>query len=153
MLAALLASLALVVAAPQGSPSSTTLTAGGADAAYPAPSADAGPIVQLHPNGNVKKCVDVAGGKFTDGTPVQIYDCNDKAPQRWSLARGDGTVKLTGTNYCLDAGSAYPPNMTDTDASNGAQTHIAACNGGATQRWFYTDDDRIALTVCATRRR
>ncbi len=43
--------------------------------------------------------------------------------------------------------------MTDTDASNGAQTHIAACNGGATQRWFYTDDDRIALTVCPTRRR
>lgn len=71
MLAALLASLALVAAAPQGSPS-PSLSGGGADSAYPAPTDNSGLSTQLHPNGNPAKCVDVAGSKFQDGTSVQM---------------------------------------------------------------------------------
>ena len=29
---------------------------------------------QLHPNGNTSKCLDVQGGVFANGTPVQVCD-------------------------------------------------------------------------------
>ena len=56
------------------------------------------------------KCLDVHGAIFANGSPVQVYDCNGTAAQRWVLTRsptGPGTqVRVAGTNYCLDAGAS-----------------------------------------------
>ncbi|EAU88001.2 G-X-X-X-Q-X-W domain-containing protein [Coprinopsis cinerea okayama7 len=60
---------------------------------------------QVVPNGNTRKCMDVRGNALENGTPVQIYDCNDTDAQRWLLSFGSTQVRLAGTNFCLDAGS------------------------------------------------
>lgn len=79
----------------------------------------------IHPNGNVNKCLDVRGGVMANGTPVQMsvcpflglvstclmksacsYDCNGTQAQKWVIKRGGQQIKVSGTNFCLDAGSS-----------------------------------------------
>jgi len=92
----------------------------------------------INPNGNPNKCLDVKGGVFANGTPVQIYDCNGSQAQMWSIIRGSGMVHLSGTNYCLDAGSS---------PGNGAKMKIWTCYEGlAAQQWYWTDNNHIMLT-------
>jgi hypothetical protein len=96
---ALLSTLALAAAQDCPPPSSTTTP----------PPAATGTV--LHPNGDAKKCLDVQGANFANGTPVQLWDCNGTPAQAWTLQRGAGKVKLAenGTNFCLDAGTSEPP--------------------------------------------
>ncbi|KAL1742405.1 ricin B lectin domain-containing protein [Schizophyllum fasciatum] len=90
----------------------------------------------LHPNRNSGKCLAPAGGA-ANGTPVDITDCDGSSAQNWVLARGGTSVKLAGTNFCLDAGS---------DITNGAGMKLWQCYAGlAQQTWYYTDDNRIAV--------
>ncbi|TFK37401.1 G-X-X-X-Q-X-W domain-containing protein [Crucibulum laeve] len=92
---------------------------------------------QIFPNFSVTKCLDVRGAVFANGTPVQIYDCNNTPAQRWFVNRGSTKVQLANTNFCLDAGSS---------PADGAGMKIWQCYDGlAAQQWFYTDDNRIAL--------
>jgi hypothetical protein len=76
----------------------------------------------LNPNLNFNKCLDVRGGVFANGTPVQMlvllnssfsshilntfhsYDCNGTGAQKWVINRGNTKVRVNGTNFCLDAG-------------------------------------------------
>jgi hypothetical protein len=79
----------------------------------------------LNPNLNLNKCLDVRGGVFANGTPVQMfvlspsfythvlilchsYDCNGTGAQKWVINRGNTKVRVNGTNFCLDAGSSVP---------------------------------------------
>ncbi|KAG6846985.1 hypothetical protein H0H93_010743 [Arthromyces matolae] len=92
----------------------------------------------IHPNGDTSMCLDVRGGIFADGTPVQIYECNGSAAQMWNINNGT-TIVQTHINgkYCLDAGS---------DPANGVGMKIWTCYDGLpAQTWYYTDDKRIAL--------
>ncbi|KAF9457289.1 G-X-X-X-Q-X-W domain-containing protein [Collybia nuda] len=92
----------------------------------------------INPNGNNNKCLDVRGAVFANGTPVQIYDCNGSGAQNWIVNRGNTKVQVAGTNFCLDAGSS---------PGNGVGMKIWTCYSGlAAQAWYYTDDNRIALT-------
>ncbi|RDB27192.1 Endo-1,4-beta-xylanase A [Hypsizygus marmoreus] len=94
--------------------------------------------VVLHPNGNTKKCVDVRGAAFANGTPVQIYDCNGTPAQKWVINRANTKVKLANTNFCLDAGS---------NPANAVGMKIWTCYDNLpAQAWYYTDDNRIAVT-------
>ncbi|WP_328929447.1 family 16 glycosylhydrolase [Streptomyces sp. NBC_00190] len=70
------------------------------------------------------KCVDVAGAATANGTPVQLYDCNGTAAQRWSLA-GDGTIRALGK--CLDVASG--------GTADGTKVQLWDCNGTAAQQW------------------
>ncbi|KAJ3561320.1 hypothetical protein NP233_g10267 [Leucocoprinus birnbaumii] len=91
---------------------------------------------QIHPNYDDTKCLDVRGSKYTDGTPVDIFDCNGTAAQNWVIQPGTTQVKLAGKNFCLDAGSP----------KNGSKMKIWTCYPGLpAQTWYYTDDKRIAL--------
>ncbi|KAF8157229.1 ricin B lectin domain-containing protein [Crassisporium funariophilum] len=91
----------------------------------------------IHPGFNTAKCLDVRGAKYANGTPVQIYDCNNTPAQRWTINRGSTKVQLAGTNFCLDAGSS---------PANGVGLKIWQCYDNlAAQSWYYTDDNRIAL--------
>lgn len=63
--------------------------------------------IQLHPKGNSGWCAEVRGGTFADGTPVQVAQCNGSAAQKFQLVRNAaGQVKVSGTNFCLDAGTS-----------------------------------------------
>ncbi|RDB19628.1 Extracellular exo-alpha-L-arabinofuranosidase [Hypsizygus marmoreus] len=101
------------------------------------------PNYQSRPNfinpgeNNPNKCLDVRGNVQANGTPVQIYDCNGSGAQRWSILRGNTTVRLSGTDFCLDAGST---------PGNGIGMKIWKCYDNLpAQQWYYTDDNRIAL--------
>ncbi|KDQ25612.1 carbohydrate-binding module family 13 protein, partial [Pleurotus ostreatus PC15] len=93
--------------------------------------------VPIHPNRNGSKCMDVRGGTLANGTPVQIYDCNGTAAQKWIVQKGQTKVRLAGTNFCLDAGS---------NPGNSIRMKIWTCYDNLpAQEWYYTDDNRIAL--------
>ncbi|KAH6871963.1 G-X-X-X-Q-X-W domain-containing protein [Coprinopsis sp. MPI-PUGE-AT-0042] len=81
------------------------------------------------------KCLDVRGGVFQNGTPVQIYDCTTSPQQYWVYHRGIGQVRVKGTNFCLDSGS---------DPINGSQMKIWECYENLpAQTWFRTWDSRL----------
>ncbi|WP_031160656.1 lectin [Streptomyces durhamensis] len=70
------------------------------------------------------KCLDVAGASSTNGTAVQLYDCNGTAAQQWTVG-SDGTIRALGK--CLD--------VTGNSTANGARLQLWDCGGGANQKW------------------
>lgn len=70
------------------------------------------------------KCLDVKGGKATNGTQIQLYTCNGSVAQSWILQK-DGQFRALGK--CLDN---YRNAGTD-----GNKISLYDCNGGASQRW------------------
>lgn len=77
--------------------------------------------IAIHPNGNLSVCLDVAGNMQANGTPVQVYECNGSAAQKWIINRANTKVQLSGTNFCLDAGSV---------PGNGVKMKICESGGG-----------------------
>jgi beta-glucanase (GH16 family) len=73
------------------------------------------------------KCVDVAGATPANGTPVQLYDCNSTAAQRWTVA-SDGSIRALGK--CLD--------VTGNGTADGSTAQLWDCTGAANQRWTVT---------------
>lgn len=70
------------------------------------------------------KCLDVNGGNTSDGTRVQIWDCNGSFAQAWAV-QVDGTVRLGGK--CLD--------LVGGGTANGTLTQLWSCHGGGNQFW------------------
>ncbi|KAL0952159.1 hypothetical protein HGRIS_008775 [Hohenbuehelia grisea] len=95
---------------------------------------------KLHPNGKNDKCIEYRGEFPSNGAPVQIFDCdkskNKNNAQLWELKEGRTSVKVAGTNFCLDATDGL---------DDGAKLQIWECNDKPQQRWFYTQDKRLAL--------
>ncbi|WP_310741178.1 ricin-type beta-trefoil lectin domain protein [Microbispora sp. H10670] len=77
------------------------------------------------------RCVDVTGASQTDGTQVQIWDCNGQNNQTWSSTSAS-EIRVYG-NKCLDAGGT----------GNGAKIQIYACHGGTNQKWRVNSDGSI----------
>ncbi|MEV6171114.1 ricin-type beta-trefoil lectin domain protein [Streptomyces sp. NPDC051954] len=77
------------------------------------------------------KCLDVAGGKKDNGTPVQLYTCNNTAAQQWQLhGYGDGYALYNlNAQKCLDVQSS--------NNANGTKIQIWACNGSKAQQWDF----------------
>lgn len=70
------------------------------------------------------KCVDVNAAETTDGTAIQLYDCNDSVAQKWTVGT-DGTVKALGK--CLD--------VTASGTADGVKVQLYTCNGTGAQKW------------------
>ncbi|WP_277752735.1 RICIN domain-containing protein [Streptomyces sp. L2] len=90
------------------------------------------------------KCLDVQGSGKTNGTPVQIYTCNDTSAQRWQVFGDDGGYALRNINAqkCLDVKSS--------DDANGTKIQIWTCNGSAAQRWNFDAHAASELRNAAT---
>ncbi|MBX7551193.1 RICIN domain-containing protein [Streptomyces sp. tea 10] len=76
------------------------------------------------------KCLDVQGSGTANGTPVQIYTCNNSAAQEWKFwGAYDGGYALYNTNArkCLDVKSG--------NDANGTKIQIWTCNGSPAQQW------------------
>ncbi|WNO77095.1 ricin-type beta-trefoil lectin domain protein [Streptomyces sp. AM8-1-1] len=74
-------------------------------------------------------CLDVAGGAKTNGTPIQIYTCNNGAAQQWTLEGSEDDLHLrnVGSQKCLDvAGNA---------SANGTKIQISDCYKSKGQSW------------------
>ncbi|MGW3044380.1 ricin-type beta-trefoil lectin domain protein [Kitasatospora sp. NPDC001159] len=76
------------------------------------------------------KCVDIAGANSTNGTAVQLYDCNGSNAQNWSF-KPDGSLRALGS--CLDA--------TGRGTANGTPLQIWECGNGAPQQTFVPRPD------------
>jgi len=68
--------------------------------------------------------MDVTGQATTDGTLVELWDCNGGTNQQWTATNGELVSAQSGK--CLD-----DPASTTT---NGTQLEIWTCNGGANQK-------------------
>lgn len=73
------------------------------------------------------KCVDVRGSKTRNGTPVQLYPCNEGEGQTW--ARSGTTFQALGK--CLDVKKSGTKNKT--------KVQLWGCNGSAAQDWSAGD--------------
>jgi len=82
--------------------------------------------IRVYADPNVR-CLDIAGGSETNGTKVQVWQCNNTNAQKWSLL-GDGTIR-SSKGYCLDA--------KDRGTISGTTLQIWQCSSGAgNQKWL-----------------
>ncbi|MEZ7125930.1 lectin [Nonomuraea sp. AD125B] len=79
------------------------------------------------------RCLDVVGAAQANGTPVQIYDCNGQANQRWE-ATGAAELRVYG-GKCLD--------VSGRGTADGTQVLIWDCNGQNNQQWRFNADGSI----------
>ncbi|MFD7324727.1 ricin-type beta-trefoil lectin domain protein [Streptomyces sp. NPDC059875] len=84
------------------------------------------------------KCLDVAGGSSADGTPVQLWDCNGSAAQRWTI-RSDGSVQALGK--CLDVSAGA--------TTDGAKVQLYTCNGSGAQHWRHESTSADLVNIPA----
>ena len=81
-----------------------------------------GPTGQI--TGLTGKCLDVQNASTSNGTPIQLYDCNGSGAQRWTLA-ADSTMHALGK--CLDVHNG--------GTASGTQVQLYDCNGSGAQQW------------------
>ncbi|AWT45997.1 MULTISPECIES: endo-1,4-beta-xylanase [Streptomyces] len=77
------------------------------------------------------RCLDVPNSSTTDGTQVQLWDCNSGTNQQWTSTDA-GELRVYG-NKCLDAAGT----------GNGAKVQIYSCWGGDNQKWRLNSDGSI----------
>jgi hypothetical protein len=80
------------------------------------------------------RCLDVPGGSQTDGTFLQIFDCNGAANQQWTLTSSNQLTVFGGAK-CLDV----PGHAT----AAGTRVETWTCNGGANQQWRLNSDGTV----------
>ena len=85
-------------------------------------SAENGTSGAIHAPGGT--CVDVQAANSANGTPIQLYDCNNTNAQKWTVL-ANGTVQALGK--CLDIiGNGTAP---------GSKLQIWDCDGVGGQQW------------------
>jgi trehalose/maltose hydrolase-like predicted phosphorylase len=95
-------------------------------AATAQPSSCTGPITSA---AAPSRCVDIQWGNTSDGTALQIWDCNSSPAQAWTRP-GNGTVMAAGK--CMD--------VRDGSDADGTAVQIYTCNGDPSQQWTYDKD-------------
>jgi hypothetical protein len=83
--------------------------------------------------GQSGRCLDVPSSSTTNGTQVQIWDCNGGTNQRFTYTSGK-QLQVYG-NKCLDAYGQ--------GTANGTQVAIWDCNGGTNQQWNINADGSV----------
>lgn len=81
---------------------------------------------------NSAKCVDVNSGNTSNGTAVQIYDCNGSGAQIWTRSSSSDSL-LTALGKCLD--------ISGSNTTNGTKVQLYDCNTTNAQRWTINTSD------------
>jgi hypothetical protein len=79
------------------------------------------------------RCLDVPNASTTNGTRVEIWDCNGGGNQQWTRL-SNGELQVYG-NKCLDVGGHA--------TAAGSPVSIWDCNGGANQQWTFNSNGSI----------
>jgi O-glycosyl hydrolase len=79
------------------------------------------------------RCVDVPNQSQTNGTQVELWDCNGGSNQQWT-GTAAGELRVYGGS-CLDAANQ--------GTGAGTKVDIYSCNGGANQKWTVNADGTI----------
>jgi len=69
-------------------------------------------------------CIDVPNSNFSDGVPLQMWQCNGTGAQKWTFV--NGTLQ-TSNNKCMDVAWG--------STANGAVIQIATCSGNPAQQF------------------
>ncbi|MFF2425317.1 DddA-like double-stranded DNA deaminase toxin [Streptomyces mirabilis] len=88
--------------------------------------------LEIQVPGAAGKCLDVAGGGKTNGTPVQVYTCNGGASQKWQLLGSyDGGYTLVNPNSskCLE--------VLNGASADGTKIQIRDCGSAKAQQWKF----------------
>ncbi|HLX86915.1 MAG TPA: ricin-type beta-trefoil lectin domain protein [Acidimicrobiales bacterium] len=73
------------------------------------------------------KCIDDRGSGTSDGTPIQVYDCNGTNAQTWLHDASGKTTSFSVMGMCMDdSGSG---------TSNGTKIQLYQCNNTGAQQW------------------
>ncbi|MEW9534582.1 arabinofuranosidase catalytic domain-containing protein [Microbispora sp. NPDC049125] len=83
--------------------------------------------------GQSGRCLDVPNSSTTNGTQLQLWDCNSNANQRWTVTSSK-QIQVYG-NKCLDAYGQ--------GTANGTQVIIWDCNGQTNQQWNVNSNGTI----------
>ncbi|MFG3680004.1 non-reducing end alpha-L-arabinofuranosidase family hydrolase [Micromonospora chalcea] len=118
---------ALNAAAPTSGPTTTPTTT---PTTAPPPSGGAGRIVGVQSG----RCIDVPNATQTNGTRVQLYDCNGQSNQQWTYTSSK-QLMVYGSK-CLDANGAA--------TANGTGIIIWDCNGQSNQQWNINSNGTIS---------
>ena len=110
----------------------SALAVAGAALVLPGP-ADAATTIGAVVGGQSGRCIDVPNASQTNGTQVQLYDCNNTANQTWTYTSSK-QLQVYG-NKCLDASGQ--------GTTNGTAVAIWDCNGQANQQWTVNTDGTI----------
>ncbi|MGX7673693.1 non-reducing end alpha-L-arabinofuranosidase family hydrolase [Plantactinospora sp. DSM 117369] len=78
------------------------------------------------------RCIDVPNSSTTNGTRVQLYDCNRGSNQSWTYTSSK-QLQVYG-NMCLDAAGS----------GNGAAVQIYSCHTGTNQQWNVNSNGTIS---------
>lgn len=79
------------------------------------------------------RCLDVPNSATTDGTQVDIWDCNGGGNQSWTYNSAHELV-VSG-NKCLDVANQA--------SSAGAAVQIWTCNGGGNEQWTINNNGTV----------
>jgi hypothetical protein len=79
------------------------------------------------------RCIDVPNSSTTNGTQVQLWDCNGNSNQRWTYT--SSKQLMVYGNKCLDANGQ--------GTTNGTSVIIWDCNGQANQQWNVNSNGTI----------
>ncbi|MFJ7149008.1 ricin-type beta-trefoil lectin domain protein [Streptomyces sp. NPDC100445] len=88
--------------------------------------------LEIQVPGAAGKCLDVAGGGKTNGTPVQVYTCNGGAAQQWQMwATYDGgrTLRNANSGKCLE--------VLNGGNADGTKIQIRDCGSAKAQQWKF----------------
>jgi len=83
--------------------------------------------------GQSGRCIDDPNSSTTNGTQMQLFDCNGNANQRWT-STASGQLTVFG-NKCLDANGR--------GTTNGTAVIIWDCNGQTNQQWNINSNGTI----------
>ncbi|GIH49909.1 Glycosyl hydrolases family 39 [Microbispora rosea] len=99
----------------------------------PSPSPSGPGSTSMLRNVNANRCLDVPNQSQTNGTQLNLWDCNGQANQSWTYTSGKA-LQVYG-NKCLDAEAA--------GTANGTRAIIWDCNGQANQQWNVNADGTV----------
>ncbi|WP_020122612.1 RICIN domain-containing protein [Streptomyces canus] len=88
--------------------------------------------LEIQVPGAAGKCLDVAGGAKTNGTPVQVYTCNSGASQkwqRWASYDGGYTLQNPNSGKCLE--------VLNGSTTDGTKIQIRDCGTAKAQQWKF----------------
>jgi hypothetical protein len=102
-------------------------------AGYSASTSGGGTATGALRGGGSGRCLDVPNRSTTNGTQVEIWDCNGGSNQQWTYTSGK-ELQVYG-DMCLDA---YQKKT-----APGTVVDIYTCNGGTNQQWNLNSDGTV----------
>lgn len=90
------------------------------------------------------KCLVVQGPNFTNGTPLELWDCGGQAGSRWNLVpNGAYSVfqSIDNPSMCMDS-NAW--------GGDGTVVQLWTCNGGTNQRYALNPSVAASISVSQT---